>query len=194
VQIVAEQLQLCRDVPLVLDTIIRASSGAVLLDDEGVRALQALLLPRATLITPNRQEAAVLFPGMDEEDIRQWSHNTGVAVLLTGGDSHLALAGEPRYCTDILVTPDNIEHLTLPRVETVNHHGTGCALTAAIAAFLAHGFALPDAVQYARHFVHRALLGARSQQWPGNGPLHHFFAFADSPAVNGAAQPLEETT
>jgi len=100
-----------------------------------------------------------------------------VTVLLTGGDSTLAVAGEPRYCTDILITPNSIEHYTAPRIETDNHHGTGCTLTAALASFLAHGFSIPEAVQYARHFVQQALRAGATQHWPGHGPLHHFFAF-----------------
>lgn len=167
-------------VPLVLDTVIRASSGASLLDDAGVVCLRDTLLSRATIITPNQQEAVVLFPGADETEIQQWVRETGTAVLITGGDSHLAVAGEPRFCTDVLITPNEIEHVTLPRVETDNHRGTGCTLTAALAAFLAHGFPLVEAVQCARHFVHRALQGGESHQWPGSGPLHHFFALGQT--------------
>lgn len=182
VNVVADHLA-GSEIPLVLDTVMRASSGASLLDEEGMRCLKERLLPRATIITPNRQEAAVLFPGVDELDIQAWTQETGTAVLLTGGDSHLAAVGEPRFCTDVLITPDNIEHFTAPRVETSNTHGTGCTLTAALAAFLAHEFALVSAVQCARHFVHCALRGAESHQWPGNGPLHHFFAFGQPAAM-----------
>lgn len=182
VRVVHDALPSREQVPLVLDTVMRASSGMPLLDEAGVVALRDTLLCRATVITPNRQEAAALFPEADETEIQQWVRETGTVVLLTGGDSHLAVAGEPRFCTDVLITPNEIEHLTLPRIETGNHHGTGCTLTAALAAFLAHGFALVDAVQCARHFVHRALQGAQSHRWPGNGPLHHFFAFGQAMA------------
>jgi hydroxymethylpyrimidine/phosphomethylpyrimidine kinase len=89
---------------------------------------------------------------------------------------HLALAGDARFCTDVLIS-DNIEHLTSSRVETQNHHGTGCTLSAAIASFIAHGFSVPEAVQHARQFVQQALRAAANQQWPGYGPLNHFFAF-----------------
>ncbi len=101
----------------------------------------------------------------------------GTALLLTGGDSGLSVAGEPRFCTDVLITADNIEHLTAPRIDTANHHGTGCTLSAALASFIVHGFALVEAVQYARHFVQQALRAGATQHWPGHGPLHHFFAF-----------------
>ncbi|HSC74808.1 MAG TPA: bifunctional hydroxymethylpyrimidine kinase/phosphomethylpyrimidine kinase, partial [Pseudomonadales bacterium] len=99
-----------------------------------------------------------------------------VALLVTGGDSELTTAGDTRFCTDIFISQD-IEHLTAARIETQNHHGTGCTLSAAIASFMAHGFSLPEAVQYARQFVQQALLAAVDQAWSGHGPLNHFFAF-----------------
>jgi len=177
VQVVLDCLRTHPHISVVADTIIRASSGAALLDEEGVVLLRDQLLPRATIATPNRQEARVLFGDDDERSVQAWVRQHRVTVLLTGGDSTLAVAGEPRYCTDILITPNSIEHYTAPRIETDNHHGTGCTLTAALASFLAHGFSIPEAVQYARHFVQQALRAGATQHWPGHGPLHHFFAF-----------------
>lgn len=162
-------------IPLVLDTVIRSSSGASLLDAPGIEVLRERLLPRATIATPNRQEARILFDSVDEKNWQAWSTKTGVPLLVTGGDES-ALAGDAGFCTDVLVS-DDIEHLTLPRIETQNHHGTGCTLSAAIASFIAHGFSVAEAVQYARQFVQQALHAAATQQWPGNGPLNHFFAF-----------------
>lgn len=176
VHVVADILTSHCSVPLVLDTVIRSSSGAALLDKAGVQALRERLLPRATIITPNRQEARELFNDADEQSMQSWAKDTGVALLVTGGDSELAVAGDVRFCTDIFIS-SNIEHLTSPRVETQNHHGTGCTLSAAIATFIAHGFSLPEAVQYARQFVQQALRAAINQSWPGHGPLNHFFAF-----------------
>ncbi len=164
------------DIPLVLDTVIRSTSGMSLLDSAGIQTLRERLLPRATIITPNRQEARELFDAADDSAKLAWSRDTGVALLVTGGDSEITLAGDSRFCTDIFISND-IEHLTSPRVETRNHHGTGCTLSAAIASFIAHGFSLPEAVQYARQFVQQALRAAADQPWPGNGPLNHFFAF-----------------
>ena len=177
VQVVCDCLAAQPHIPVIADTVIRASSGAALLDDAGVQLLRDHLLPRTQLITPNRQEARVLFGDDDERSVQAWVRQHRVTVLLTGGNSTLAVAGEPRYCTDILITPNSIEHYTAPRIETDNHHGTGCTLTAALASFLAHGFSIPEAVQYARHFVQQALRAGATQHWPGHGPLHHFFAF-----------------
>ena len=183
VDVVANVLATLPGIPVVLDTVIRASSGSALLDEAGVQQLRERLLPHATIITPNLQEAAQLFPGEDEHDWLVRVRDTGVAMLVTGGDALPAVEPLPRYCTDVLVMADSIEHLTLPRVETENHHGTGCTLTAALATFLAHGFPLAEAVNLARQFVHQALLGARQQSWQGHGPLNHFFAFGRQHAV-----------
>lgn len=183
VNVVAAALDEYPTIPLILDTVIRSSSGAALLDVEGVSALKERLLPHATLITPNRQEARTLFGSEDEKTLQHWVRDTGVAILLTGGDSELTTAGEPRFCTDIFIQKEQIEHLTLPRIETRNNHGTGCTLTAAIASFIAHGFPLPEAIQLARRFVQQALIGAQHQPWPGHGPLNHFFAFGQQASV-----------
>ena len=174
--VVADILDSHPHIPLVLDTVIRSSSGAALLDSAGIKILRERLLPRATIATPNRQEAYALFDGMDEKQWQTWSVKTGVPLLVTGGDAALALASDARFCTDAFISQD-IEHLTLPWIETQNHHGTGCTLSAAIASFIAHGFSVPEAVQYARQFVQQALRAAANQQWPGHGPLNHFFAF-----------------
>jgi hydroxymethylpyrimidine/phosphomethylpyrimidine kinase len=177
VQVVCDCLTAQPHIPVIADTVIRASSGAALLDDAGVQLLREHLLPRAQLITPNRQEARTLFGDDDERTLQTWVRQHRVPLLLTGGDSGLGIAGELRFCTDVLITADNIEHLTAPRIDTANHHGTGCTLSAALASFIAHGFSVVEAVQYARHFVQQALRAGATQHWPGHGPLHHFFAF-----------------
>ena len=174
--VVADILDSHPHIPLVLDTVIRSSSGAALLDVPGMQVLRERLLPRATIATPNRQEAYALFDDTDEKQWQTWSTKAGVPLLVTGGDAALALAGEARFCTDVFISSD-IEHLTSPWIETRNHHGTGCTLSAAIASFIAHGFSVPEAVQHARQFVQQALHAAANQQWSGYGPLNHFFAF-----------------
>ncbi len=190
VDVVADFLEAHSSLPVILDTVIRSSSGAELLDNAGVMRLRERLMPRATVMTPNKQEARELFDhasfasesfaNASEQAMQAWSAKTGVAILITGGDSELTIAGEARFCTDVFFQGDMIEQYTLPRIETPNHHGTGCTLTAAIASFMAHGFSLPEAVQHARQFVHQALLAARDQQWSGHGPLNHLFAFGKS--------------
>lgn len=180
VQTVIDCLATQPDIPVVADTIIRASSGAMLLDDAGVRLLRDQLLPHALIATPNHQEARVLFGSDDARDIQRWVREHDTYILLTGG---ISAADTVRFCTDVLITDDNIEHFTAPRIDTPNQHGTGCTLTAALASFIAHGFSVYEAVQYARHFVQQALQASSTQQWPGTGPLHHFFAFGSRTAT-----------
>jgi hydroxymethylpyrimidine/phosphomethylpyrimidine kinase len=174
--IVADILDSRPEIPVVLDTIIRSSSGAPLLDEEGANILRTRLLPRATIATPNRQEARDLFRHTEDIELQSWAVEHKVLLLITGGDSDLALVGEQRFCTDLFIS-NEIEHLTSPRIETENHHGTGCTLSAALASFIAHGFSVAEAVHYARHYVQQALLSGAAQLWPGHGPLNHFFAF-----------------
>jgi len=182
VQVIIDCLSAHPSIPLIVDPVIHASSGTALLDNDGVQLLRDHLLPKARILTPNHQEARLLFGDDDERSVQAWVRKHNVPVLLTGGDSHLGIAGEPRFCTDVLITPDSVEHHTALRIETQNHHGTGCTLSAALASFIAHGFSLPEAVQYARYFVQQALRAGATQRWPGHGPLHHFFAFGQPAA------------
>ncbi|MEZ5540142.1 MAG: bifunctional hydroxymethylpyrimidine kinase/phosphomethylpyrimidine kinase [Pseudomonadales bacterium] len=176
-QVVADCLTAYPHIPVIADTVICASSGAALLDEEGIDILRDVLLPRACIVTPNRHEARLLFGSDDDKTLHSWVLKHRVPILLTGGDSVLHAVGDPQFCTDTLITTEYIEHLTALYVETPNQHGTGCTLSAALAGFIAHGFSLPEAVNYARQFVQQALQAGATQHWPDNGPLHHFFAF-----------------
>jgi hydroxymethylpyrimidine/phosphomethylpyrimidine kinase len=171
VNVVADALAAHRHIPVIMDTIIVSSSGTALLDDEGIEHLRGRLLPLATLITPNQLEARELF-GKDMEVVAQlWSEKTAVAVLITGGDS------DDENCIDVLISGNNRQAFSSPRIETRNQRGTGCTLTAAIASFIAQELSLEDSIQHARGFVRRALSAAQAEKWPGNGPLNHFHEF-----------------
>ncbi len=171
VNCVADMLERCAGIPVILDPIIFSSSGRALLDEEGVDLLRARLLPRATLITPNTAEARELF-GNDFLKVAQlWSHKTGVAVLITGGDT------DNEQCTDILIQGAQQKTFCSPHIETRNQRGTGCTLTAAIASFMAQGLMLEESIEHARGFVRRALAAAQADKWRGNGPLQHFHEF-----------------
>lgn len=164
-----------RGVPVVLDPVMVAKSGDALLRDEAVETLVARLLPLATLLTPNLPEAARL-AGRDaaaegDEALAAALMAMGPeAVLLKGGH------GQGTDCTDLLVSRDTpAKRFTGPRIETQNTHGTGCTLSAAIAAGLAAGLPLAPAVARAHGYLHRAIemadgLGVGS----GRGPVHHF--------------------
>jgi hydroxymethylpyrimidine/phosphomethylpyrimidine kinase len=163
---------------VVFDPVMVATSGAKLIDDPAIAVLVAELFPRATLITPNLDEAALLVgrPLTNTHDMAQAAAELlargARAVLLKGGH----LTGDT--VMDLLLQPST-EPLWLqaPRIATANTHGTGCTLSSAIAAHLALGATLAQAVQLARDFVRQALqAGASVKTGQGEGPLNHGFA------------------
>ena len=159
-------------VPLVVDPVMVAKGGARLLGEDAVAALKRSLLPHAALITPNVPEAEALTgaPIGSVDEMRRAAEALlmlGVpAVLLKGGH----LPGP--MVIDTLVTVDGEHRFERPRIDTRHTHGTGCTLASAIAAGLAQGFALPEAVARARAYVQAAI-----EQAPGfgrgHGPLNH---------------------
>ena len=173
---------------LVVDPVMVSSSGQPLLDDGGVDAYRDLLLPFALLVTPNLWEAALLCGRdprgpTDEEGMAEAArtiHAMGADwVLVKGG--HLA-GVEPSPGTraasavpDVLYDGTTVTMLTAEWVDTPNTHGTGCSLSAAIAAKLASGADVATAVAEAKAYVHRALAGAAGWRLgKGHGPLDHF--------------------
>jgi hydroxymethylpyrimidine/phosphomethylpyrimidine kinase len=182
--------------PLVLDPVMVSTSGHSLLAADAVDALRRLLIPRATLLTPNIPEAARLL-GVEaatspEQMIAQAHalHQLGCrAVLLKGGH------GDGGTATDILVVGDTVTRIEKPRLDTTNTHGTGCTLSAAITALLAQGIPLETACVRAKDYVWQALDSARSQSIiretgttpsgrPGttsHGPIDHLYAIRRSP-------------
>ena len=151
--------------PLVVDPVMIATSGARLLEREGIDACRNRLFPLARLVTPNLDEASVLWggpiSGLAEmrEAGRALCGRFGCAFLLKGGH----LQGE---ALDLLVTPEGEQaEFTAPRVPGVATHGTGCALSAAITAGLARGMPLAEAIACAKRFVTRAIAG--HHRWSG---------------------------
>jgi len=165
---------------IVVDPVMVAKSGAKLLQDEAVAALRAELLPLATVITPNLPEASVILGrpivGLAEmqEACQALAELGPQAVLLKGG--HLGGKDSP----DVLYirAERSIRVLTAPRVETTNTHGTGCTLSSAIAAYLARGYGLRQAVERAKAYMTAALrAGAAYRLGQGHGPVHHFHQY-----------------
>ncbi len=163
---------------VVLDPVMVATSGAALIDPSAIDALVRLLFPRVLLVTPNLDEAAILVgrPLHTEADMaaaaKQLLAMGARAVLLKGGH----LVGDT--VADLLLQAGQPPlWLRAPRIATPNTHGTGCTLSSAIAAHLALGDDLPQAVQQARDFVRAALAaGASVRTGTGSGPLNHGFA------------------
>ncbi len=160
------------EVPLVVDPVLRASTGQQLLVGAALTGLKRRLLPRAALLTPNLPEAEML-AGMPIPDLAAMHH--AAAVLLTLGVPAVLLKGghlPGDTVVDLLATEDGVEEFAAPRLPGRHTHGTGCTLGSAIACGLAQGVPLRDAVLRARGFVRAAILAAPGLG-AGNGPLNH---------------------
>ncbi|OAN67950.1 bifunctional hydroxymethylpyrimidine kinase/phosphomethylpyrimidine kinase [Sulfitobacter sp. EhC04] len=165
------------DGPSVVDPVMVAKSGDALLQDAAVAALIAQILPHASLLTPNLPEAARLLNTTVattlEEMVQQGLRLVGMgpkSVLVKGGH---AVGGN---CTDVLVNESGlVATFAAPRIDTRNTHGTGCTYSAAIAANLAKGLNLEDAVTAAHGYLQAAIKAADTLQiGEGHGPVHHF--------------------
>ncbi|HZP58824.1 MAG TPA: bifunctional hydroxymethylpyrimidine kinase/phosphomethylpyrimidine kinase [Opitutaceae bacterium] len=172
VRAVARELKRRSRIPLVVDPVIGSTSGTRFLDAAGLQALRSELLPRATLITPNWPEAEALTGRRvrtheDAAGAASWlAGEFNCAVLVKGGHA------PERICRDCLVFKDGeIRWFESPRISTHNTHGTGCVLSAAIAANLASGERLEPAVAHAHEFLWRSLRAGRQTRWGrGHGP------------------------
>jgi hydroxymethylpyrimidine/phosphomethylpyrimidine kinase len=183
VSAVASALKRVPDIPLVVDPVMVATSGDRLLSPDAVAAYKAELFPRATLVTPNLPEAAALLgvgvAGSEDEAVGQARAIAAFgsrAVLVKGGHRQGATA------VDILVSGETVVRLTEPRIETQHTHGTGCTLSAAIAALLARGEELEAAVRRAKDYVTAAIVAGRGLGvGHGSGPVDHLYAIRREP-------------
>ncbi len=157
----------------VLDPVMVATSGDRLLDQDAQQAILRLLVPLATVVTPNLDEAAILVgrevktPEDMEAAGKQLVQLGAKAALVKGG--HL----DGAEVVDVLVNAQGARPFRHARIDSTSTHGTGCTLSAAIAAGLARGFSLEQAVTTALDFVHRAIQWA-PRLGAGHGPLNHF--------------------
>ena len=175
---VAAGLKKYRPRHVVIDPVMYAKNGSPLMQESAISALRSTVLPLATLLTPNIPEAEKL-AGMEissEADMREAARRIQALgpqnVLVKGGHAQ----GEAR---DILLCGEDFHVFASRRIPTKNTHGTGCTLSSAIAAYLARGEALPEAVRKAKEYV----TGAIEHALPlghGCGPTHHFFAFYEA--------------
>ncbi|MGH9108070.1 MAG: bifunctional hydroxymethylpyrimidine kinase/phosphomethylpyrimidine kinase [Acidimicrobiales bacterium] len=169
---------------LVVDPVLVSTSGHLLMGEGGVDAYRDLLLPHADVVTPNLREAAVLtgrsFHDLATveamvaaaEDLRALGAST---VVVKGGHADQVGAPDAAGSPDVVAGPEGTVVLDAERVRTANDHGTGCSLSAAIAAHLALGAPPPVAVARAKDLVHRALAGAAGWKLgAGHGPIDHF--------------------
>lgn len=175
---VAETLTEFEVTNIVLDPVMVAKSGDKLLQDEAIDALRSYLLPIASIITPNLPEASVLLgrPVETESDMYPAAVDLAKlcpgAILVKGG--HL----DTVESTDLLYISGSEQHqFQTERIPTNNSHGTGCTLSSAIAAGLAKGLSMVEAVGAAKAYLTQALqAGAGYRLGHGHGPVHHFYS------------------
>lgn len=168
---------------LVVDPVMVATSGDLLLEPDAIEALRRQLLPLADLVTPNLAEAARLSGTKEASSLEEMAAQGAAirslgcqAVLVKGGHGTDALA------VDVLVGSDGVEMIEGPRLATRNTHGTGCTLSAAIAALLVHGAPLAEAVRRAKRFITQAIAaGQELGVGHGRGPVDHLYAIRRSP-------------
>lgn len=176
-QIIAGILDRFKPEFVVFDPVMVSTSGAKLIQDETIDALWKELFPRATLITPNLDEAQILVgrPIKNLEDMTKAAEEMVrrgcQGVLLKGG--HLVA---PRLF-DVLVYQNQIHVFESDYIESENVHGTGCTLSSAIATYAALGNTLPESVQLAKQYVSEAIgAGKNITTGSGSGPLNHTFS------------------
>src|SRR5262245_26336671 len=183
IEAVAHGLDCFPGVPVVRDPVMVAASGAPLLDEDAVETLRAVLIPRASLITPNLPEAAKL---LGESAARTEAEMLAQAEVLRRGAGAVLIKGghgEGEKAVDILIDAEGELRLEASRVKTRNTHGTGCTLSSAIAAELAKGAVLRAAVVAAKAYVTAALEAADALRiGKGRGPVHHFHALWPRPS------------
>ena len=174
IRVIAKTLRTYRPKNIVLDPVMVATSGAKLISDEAISALETQLLPLADLLTPNIPEAEVL-SGLSihsaqdmERAARKIAREYGTAVLCKGGHAI-------NDANDLLVLEGEDSWIPGQRIDNPNTHGTGCTLSSAIAANLAKGYPTVEAIRRAKAYISGAL-AAMLDLGKGSGPLNHAFA------------------
>jgi hydroxymethylpyrimidine/phosphomethylpyrimidine kinase len=173
---VADGLDKYKQHKVVLDPVMIAASGDRLLKAEAIDVLRTLLIPKAMVITPNLPEAAALLDApmaQTESEMQAQGQKLlelgAKAVLMKGGH------GSGAESVDLLIEPTSVARLAAERIDTRNTHGTGCTLSSAIAAGLAKGLPLAEAVREAKAYITAAILASDTLKiGHGHGPVHHF--------------------
>ena len=173
IRVIAQKLRQYEAKNIVVDPVMVATSGARLLQEEALQTLKTELLPLADVVTPNIPEAEILadMSITNAEEMRaaakQIHDAYGCAVLLKGGH-------RVNDANDLLYDGETFTWFEGRRIDNPNTHGTGCTLSSAIAANLAKGFELPDAVLRSKEYISGAL-AAMLDLGQGSGPMNHAF-------------------
>ena len=164
----------------VLDPVMVATSGDRLLDTDAQSTVMTELVPLAALVTPNLDEAGILI-GFEVRDVSSMER-AARALVAAGAGAALVKGGHMAGAKliDVFFDGTAMHHFRHERIDTTSTHGTGCTLSAGIAAGLARGASLPAAVERALDFVHRAIAQAPNLG-RGHGPLNHLIAPAPLP-------------
>ncbi|HUQ18711.1 MAG TPA: bifunctional hydroxymethylpyrimidine kinase/phosphomethylpyrimidine kinase [Gemmatimonadaceae bacterium] len=183
IEVVADSIARYEISPYVLDPVIIATSGDSLLESTGAEAIRDRLVPLATLVTPNSDEATAL-TGIRVSDVQSMKDSARKLVEM-GAKAALVKGGHVMHDAANVIDvfyDGEFQILSHPRIVTTSTHGTGCTLSAAITALLASDVSLVESVRLATDYVHAAILSA-PQLGAGRGPLNHF---ADGSASTNA--------
>lgn len=153
------------NIPIILDPVAVSRTGFKLIDDNAINSLKRLF-PKALLITPNYYEAKEFFDVSSIEDVLM-SDNYGTNILFKNIDR------DNELCVDVLKKGDNKhDYFQTPKVDTKNTHGTGCSFSASIAALIANGYNLNEAIEESKKYIYEAIKTAPNIG-KGNGPINH---------------------
>jgi hydroxymethylpyrimidine/phosphomethylpyrimidine kinase len=176
-RVIGDWLKKNPKVPVVFDPVMVASSGDHLIEEETIESIREHILPFATVLTPNMDEAAIL--AQKPVKTREEMHSAAAyilsqysfALLMKGG--HLDTETLSSY---LYLSPSHYVSYDFPKIETRNTHGSGCTLSSAIATYLALGESIENATRKAQDYIHQAILtGKDICTGKGNGPLNHLF-------------------
>ena len=177
VEVIVKVLKNHPYIPVVFDPVMVATSGHKLILEETIEVLSRDLIPLVRLVTPNMDEAAIL-SGMELKD-KDSLEMAGLKILSQGANAVLVKGGHLKGDTvyDILIQDANrVTVFESDKIHTLNVHGTGCTLSSAIAAEIAKGHPMAEAVDLARAYVWNAIDGGKDVvTGSGNGPLNHFY-------------------
>jgi hydroxymethylpyrimidine/phosphomethylpyrimidine kinase len=176
IQVVADRLKTLTNVPIILDPVIVATSGDLLLKPNAIEELKTKLFPLATIVTPNLQEAETL---LQQKITSHQEMELAAKKLSQYGSSAVIIKNglKKNNCSDCLylAATDQFLWFKAKKIITKNTHGTGCTFSAAITAYLAKGYELPKAVKNAKIYITAAIKAGKNYQiGKGHGPVKHF--------------------
>lgn len=173
ITVVAEKIDEYEVAPLVVDPVMVAKGGARLIQEDAVEALRTLLIPKATVVTPNVPEAETIV-GREIVDM-DGMRDAAMEIVGLGAQSVVVKGGHLEGpATDIFFDGVKVKAFTSQRISTDNTHGTGCTFASAVAAGLARKQSIREAVAAAKKYVTEAIRFAPNIG-QGNGPLNHFY-------------------